>query len=65
VRAWTLKEAYAKCTGRGADVAFASVRTSTEPVSVDGPDAASVHAFQQLVHIGHGDHICAVALSRA
>ena len=52
IQMWTLKEAYAKCSGAGATLNFADINTSLEPLNVhssaEGQHPAEAYRFHQM-----------------
>jgi phosphopantetheinyl transferase len=66
VRMWTLKEAFTKCLGVGATVAFEQVETALAPPRVtsrpsDGARGRSFQFHQQRIDAGRGEHVLALA----
>ena len=65
VRMWTLKEAFAKCTGQGASLGFSAIETTLDPPGIAGADLV-VH--QGDVTIGDRRHsltVCGTSAPRA
>jgi phosphopantetheinyl transferase len=71
LRMWTLKEAFTKCLGRGATLAFGSLETSFDPASIvpaaapDGALLPPIDCHQQEVRTERGVHVLALALAVA
>ena len=59
VRMWTLKEAFAKCSGQGAALAFSTVETTLEPPSIGIPGGV-VPLHSQDVEVDGRRHALAV-----
>jgi phosphopantetheinyl transferase len=57
VRMWTLKEAFAKCAGRGAFLSFSAIETTLDP-----PGVAGLTLHQGEVEVGGRRHALAVCM---
>jgi phosphopantetheinyl transferase len=64
IRMWTLKEAFAKCTGAGVAEGFDGLETELDPPAVVGDGARPASFHQRDWDSGEGTHAVAVAASR-